>query len=248
MKYFDPSALNRLKSATVVAKTGVRHGFVDGILFEDKYNELIDALPDHRTFTLVDKQSGGGHKRFYVGPVYLSGKDFGSVYHMRGLPRIWQEFLAEAGSRELITLLSESTGTKFNSLNNFGVAYGDEGCIQEPHIDGAIRSGDASLIKGNIALLMYFNRVADPISATELYDLDRKTVLAKGYTMRNSVFFFEQHPNSWHGFPEVPHEHTRHILSLAYSDEARHIPLRWSFTESIIPIGKWRWQIAKKLA
>lgn len=246
MKYFDPNALSRLKLATVTTKTGVRNGFVDNILFADKYDELVGALPDPHTYTLVDKQSGGGHKRFYVGPVYLSGKDFGSVYHMRQLPSVWQDFLKEAGSKEFIELLSGTTQIKFNSLNNFGLAYGDKGCVQEPHLDGAIRSGDTSRIKGNIALLMYFNKTADPVSATELYDVDRKTILAKGFTMRNSMFFFEQHVNSWHGFPTVPHGHTRHILSLAYSNEARHVPLSWSYLESVIPIGKWRWQITRK--
>jgi hypothetical protein len=227
--YLHPTALQRLREKTIQTHTGVTCGFINNFFLETKFQDLIRTFPELRNFKFVDKaDSGGGHKRFYVGPEYVITRNFGSVFHLRNLEKPWRNLLEELSSVEFIQKLSESTGIKFNTLCNFGIGYGDEGCMQEPHLDGAIREGDSSLIKGNIALLIYLNDQEDPISATEIYDLDRKTILLKGTTMRNSILFFKQHKNAWHGFPRVPTGHTRRIISLTYAEAPKPVGLDWS--------------------
>lgn len=245
MKYISDTAFERLKEATTLTHTGVRHGFVDNLFTPEAYKALTDAFPDTSTFYLVDKQSGGGRKRFYVGPEYVVTRNFGSVHHLKDLPDVWKGFLEETTSPAFMKALEEATGVKFNSLTNFGLTYGDTGCVQEPHLDGAIRPNDTSPIKATIALLLYFNIEDNPVSATEIYDLDRTTVLAKGTTMKNSLLFFEQHKNSWHGFPIVPEGHTRQLLSLSYSYEKEPVPISFSLFNKIVPVLKWKWQQSK---
>ncbi len=235
MKYFDETFFTRLKEATVTTHTGVTAGFCDKVFTPQVYEELQNTFPDPTDFMLVDKaDSGGGHKKFYVGPHYVTAKDNGSVYHLKNLPPIWRGLLDELASDEIMKEISVATGTEVNTLCVFGLTYGDEGCVQEPHLDGAIREGDNTSVKANLAFLLYFNEIADPVSATEIYDLDRKTILLKGTTMRNSLAYFKQHPHSWHGFPEVPKGHTRRLLSLTYLHLPKPTSIDWSFSHYII--------------
>ncbi len=234
MKYFQDSLFKRIQTATKVTETGVSHGFCDSVFEGEVYEELIRTFPDPHSFYLVDKEdSGGGHKRFYIGPEYVVARNYNSLFHIRKLSKVWKGVIEEVSSPSFIQMLSESVGAKFNSICNFGFAYGDEGCIQEPHLDGAIREGATSRVKSNVAFLLYFNENVDPVSATELYDIDRKTVIVKGDTMRNSLFFFEQHPNSWHGFPLVPKNHTRRIVSLSYNYETEPVVPKWTIDSYI---------------
>lgn len=242
MSYLEPTALERIRANAHVVKTGVRCGFVDQLLREDAYTTLVREFPDVSRFALVDKQSGGGRKRFYVGPEYVVQRNWGSLHHLRSLSDIWRAFIDECASPSFIAALSAATGVQFNSLTNFGFTYGNEGCVQEPHLDGAIRPGDTGPIKGTIALLLYFNEDSDPVSATELYDLDKKTILAKSPTMHNALFWFGQHPKSWHGFPPVSASHERRLVSLAYSQQVRPVGLHWDLFHQLVPLEKWRWE------
>jgi len=217
-----------------VAPAGFRYGFVENIFREDIYEELAKAFPDVSLFTFIDKPSGGGHKRFYVGPNYYSGKDWGCICSMKQLPGIWQEVLRESVSPELINLLQVTTGIKFNSLCNFGFAFGNEGCFQQSHIDGAARPGDSAAIHSTIACLLYLNNRAGGSTGTRIYAPDRKTILFQAPNLRNSMSFFEQHPDSWHGFPLVPKSEERRIVSLSYSQESQPLILKTSLTHRLI--------------
>lgn len=225
IKYYNVDAFKKLKEERKTAVRGFKYGFVTNVFKEDVYEELIKTFPDVTKFELVDKESGGGHKRFYVGKNYYNGKNWGSIRHMSDLPEIWKEVLKESGSKELIKLVEDSTGVKCNSLCNFGFTYGDEGCIQGPHIDGAARPNDPSPVHATIACLMYFNKEKGGVAGTEVYDVDRKTVLFAVPDLRNSFFYFEQHPDSWHGFPRVPKGADRRLVSLSFSSDPKYIGL-----------------------
>lgn len=231
MSHIDESVLSRLQHAITVTRTGVTNGFCDRVFTSDSYAELTRAFPDPATFTLVDKNnSGGGRKIFYVGPEYVITRHLGSLYHLRTLPLIWKEVIQEISSLFFMKKLSAVIGTEVNTVCNFGFTFGKEGCMQEPHIDGAMRTSNHSPIKASVAFLLYFNDSDDPCSATEIYDTDRTTILSKGTTMKNSWMFFKQHPNAWHGFPRVPKNHTRRLVSLTYGYLQDPVPLTWSFS------------------
>jgi len=234
MKYFDRKALENLKRDVRRAPSGFRYGFAPHIFQEHVYEQIVDTFPDVNTFFLKDFDAGGGRKRFYVGPVYYSGADYGSVRKFSGLSEIWRGIMAESASDEFVQLLNEATGISFNSVCNFGFAYGKEGSVQEPHLDGAVLKTKS--ISGPIACLLYLNKEPGGVSGTCVYDVDRKTVLYEVPDLRNSLFFFEQHPDAWHGFPEVPAGADRRILSLSYSDEPRPIRLNSSLAYSLLPL------------
>jgi len=219
--YYNPEAFKKLKQDSKIAPHGFRYGFVTGVFHEDVYKDLIKTFPDVKKFTLVDKQSGGGHKRFYVGPSYYSGKDWGSTRHLKNLPAVWKGVIRESGSPEFVAMVQEATGVKCNSLCNFGFTYGNEGCVQGPHIDGAARPDDPNPIHATIACLMYFNEQPGGFGGTEVYDTDRTTVIARVADLRNSFFYFEQHPDSWHGFPKMPAGADRRLVSLSFSQEPK---------------------------
>lgn len=239
MKYFDSKALERLKRDVRRAPSGFRYGFATGIFQEHIYEQIVDTFPDVGTFALKDIPAGGGRKRFYVGPVYYSGADYGSVRKFSALSEIWRGIVAESSSQEFVSLLNDATGIRFNSVCNFGFAYGKEGSVQEPHLDGAVLKTKS--IVGPIACLLYLNKEPGGVSGTCVYDIDRKTVLFEVPDLRNSFFFFEQHPDAWHGFPEVPAGADRRIVSLSYSDEPKPIRLHASPFYAKLPLA------AKKL-
>lgn len=240
LNYFDLRAIRALKNTVQYAPSGFRFGFITGILKEDVYSSLIAAFPDVRRFVLVDKQSGGGRKRFYVGPHYASVKHRGCICHLRRVTELWRGVVRESASAEFMDALSGATGVRFNSLCNFGFTYGNEGCMQETHIDGAVRSDDVSPIKSTIACLLYCNAEAGGASGTRLYASDRKTIFYEVPNLRNSLFFFEQHPDAWHGFPEVSSGESRQLISLSYSLEDPPLGLRDGIFHKAFCFRNWR--------
>jgi len=241
MKYFDRKALEDLKRDVRRAPSGFRYGFVTGIFREDVYAAVVDGFPDVSGFRLKEldeKNAGGGRKRFYVGGEYFSGRDLGSTRKFAGISGIWRAIMAEADSEEFKALLRDATGVRMNSICNFGFAYGKEGSVQEPHLDGAV--GGRKAISASIAGLLYLNREHGGVSGTCVYAPDRKTVLFEVPDLRNSFFFFEQHPAAWHGFPEVPAGADRRIVSLSYSEEPKAIRLNDSYLYAKMPMGAKR--------
>jgi hypothetical protein len=235
MKYFQDSLFERIQTATKVTKTAVTCGFVDEVFTKEAFDSLIHSFPGQKEFTLYDKtNSGGGRKRFYVGPEYVLSRNGTSAYHLRHLSPPWKQLFKECLSSEFIQALSRATNTDCNTLLNFGIAYSDAGCLQEPHLDGAVRAGGSLVGEGSVAVLFYFNEDPDPISATEVYDVDRKTILLKGTTMRNSMTFFVQHANAWHGFPRVPEGRTRKIVSVFYAQTTDPKAVTWSLPSHLI--------------
>lgn len=243
---FNPDSIKTAKDTIKTAPSGFRYGFIPNIFKEDVYEQLIASFPDVSTFKLVDKPSGGGRKRFYVGPGYDANKNWGCVCHLSSLPQIWKDALHESSSNEFMKLLKDSTGVGFNTMCTFGFAYGNEGCMQEAHIDGAAREGDKSPVHSTIACLLYFNKEAGGVGGTCVYDIDRKTVLFQAPSLRNGLFFFEQHPDAWHGYPPMPPGADRRIISLAYSQESQPVTLRTSVFHRLTCVPTYK-RIAKKL-
>ncbi len=234
MKYFNREALEKLKSEVRRAPSGFRYGFAPDIFRDDVYEAIVDGFPDVKTFALKDIDAGGGRKRFYSGPVYYIGGDYGSVRKFSKLSDVWRGIVAESSSEEFVSLLREATGVRFNSVCNFGFAYGKEGSVQEPHLDGAVLKTKS--ISGTIACLLYINKEPGGVSGTRVYGTDRKTVLYEVPDLRNSFFFFEQHPDAWHGFPTVPAGADRRILSLTYCEEPKPVRLTGSLAYSLLPL------------
>lgn len=218
IRYFDINSIEAAQKNFKMASSGFRYGFITDVFKENVYQELMETFPDVKQFKLVDKMSGGGRKRFYIAPHYEVSKNFGCWCHLRFSPAIWQKVFQEAASSEFISFLSGATGVKCNSLATFGHTYGNEGCVQEPHIDGAVRE-DRGEYPSTLATLIYFNESPDNTGGTRVYSTDRKTILFQAPSLRNGMFFFEQHPDAWHGFPMMPKGAERRLVSLAYGLE-----------------------------
>ncbi len=244
MNFFDANSIENAKKDFKTTSSGFRYGFIPNVFKEKVYQELMVTFPDVRQFKLVDKMSGGGHKRFYIAPYYEVSKNFGCWCHLRFFPAIWQEVLQESASPELISFLSKATGVECNSLATFGHTYGNEGCVQEPHIDGAVRE-DRGEYPSNLATLLYFNEKPDNIGGTCVYATDRKTVLFQAPSMRNGMIFFQQHPDAWHGFPMMPPAAERRLVSLAYSLEKSPIQLKNSLLHRLTCTPSYKKAIKK---
>ena len=229
IEFFDVNSIEAAKKTFRTADSGFRYGFIPDVFKENVYRELMATFPDVSKFKLVDKMYkvvGGAHKLFYVAPhSYVVSKNMGCWCHLRSLPPTWRRVLQESVSPEFMSYLSDTIGVKFNSLANFGHTYGNEGCVQEPHIDGAIRE-DHGEHPSTLATLLYFNESPDNAGGTCVYATDRKTVLFQAPSMRNGMFFFEQHTDAWHGFPVMPAGAERRLVSLAYSLEESPIRLK----------------------
>lgn len=89
-------------------------------------------------------------------------------------------------------------------------------------------------------LISYCNGNKGGVSGTRLYANDRKTVLFEVPDMCNSFFFFEQHPDAWHGFPEVPYGTSRRLVSIAYSFEKPPIKLSKGIFHTAFCFKNWR--------
>lgn len=243
IKYFDLGSIRSAKENFKKSPKGFKYGFIPNIFKEDVYDDLVSSYPDVKKFKFVDKPSGGGRKRFYVGPTYITDKNNGCFCNFSSLPKIWREVLEESASLEVVSVLSEATGVNFNSLSIFGFAFGNEGCMQEAHIDGAVRD-NPKFIKSPIACLFYLNREDAGSSGTRIYDVDGKTELFKAPSMRNGLFFFEQHIDSWHGFPVVPAGEERRLISVQYNIEDKPIYPNKSITHKItcLPGLKFRFK------
>lgn len=245
IEFFDIDSIKAAAKKFSYAPSAFRYGYIANLFKEDVYKKLVETFPLVSEFKLVDKQSGGGRKRFYIGPAYDASKNWGCVCHLRGLPKIWKDVLNESISPEFASLFREATGVNFNSLCAFGFTYGNEGCMQEAHIDGAVRENDPNPIHSTIACLMYFNKEEGGTGGTCVYATDRKTILFQAPSLRNGLFFFEQHPDAWHGFPIMPPGSERRLVSLAYSLEKSPINLKTSITHRFICLPSYKRAIKK---
>ncbi|HYU64825.1 MAG TPA: hypothetical protein VEK36_00975 [Candidatus Paceibacterota bacterium] len=240
LQYFNTQAFSNIGTTLQHAPAGFRYGFINNIFKESEYENLISTFPDVRRFKLVDKMSGGGRKRFYTGPVYNANTHLGCICHFHYLSSLWKNVLGEAFSDEFKLRLSQFAGMPFNSVSVFGFTYGNEGCVQEPHVDGAVREYDEGPIKSVLTAIIYMNRSPEGSSGTCMYAPDRSTVLFQAPRLRNGLFFFEQHPQAWHGFPIMPQDTERHILALAYSNEKIPIKLKKSWAHRLYCKNFWR--------
>lgn len=244
IKFFSEQSI---KSADIrIAPSGFRYGFIADIFREDIYRELMATFPDVTKFKLIDKMSGGGRKRFYITPHYNVSKNMGCWCHLHWFPSMWQNVLQESASPEFISFLSTTLGVSCNSLTVFGHTYGNEGCRQDAHIDGAVREDDYGEHPSTLATLLYFNERPDNIGGTCVYAPDRKTVLFQAPSMRNGMFFFEQHLDAWHGFPVMPPGAERRLVSLAYSLEKEPIKIKNSLIHKLTCSLRFK-RIAKKV-
>jgi len=228
LRFFDADAIRALGEQTNRGPGGYRFGFVNDVLNQPAYDRLAREFPRVDHFQLVDKQSGGGRKRFYVGPSYDLGRDGGCICGLGGISQMWRQLFLECASAELMDLLGESIGIRFNSLCSFGFAYGNEGCRQEAHIDGAVRPGDASPVHSTISLFIYCNQRSQRTGGTRIYAPDRESVLFEVPELRNGLFYFEQSALAWHGYATLPPGIERRLVNFTYTLEESPVTLRTS--------------------
>ncbi len=221
--------LNAIRDNQKTAPAGFRYGFIEDLFRHDFYQRLVATFPDPKKFKLISKMSGGGHKKFYLGPEYAANRTPGCGCALLDVSPEWQKVFRICNSPKFISYLSEKTGVPCNSLCNFGFTYGNEGCHQEAHVDGAVRADDPNEIKATLALLLYFNPEKSEIGGTYVCLPDRETIIMQAPHLFNSAFYFEQHPDAWHGFPEMPAGAERHLVSLTYSLEHKPVPVNNSF-------------------
>jgi hypothetical protein len=237
---FNADAIRALGEQTTRGPGGYRFGFVNDVLNQPAYYRLAREFPPVHQFQLVDKHSGGGRKRFYVGPTYELGRDGGCTCGLHGISETWKELFLECASAELMELLGVSTGIYFNSLSSFGFAYGNAGCMQEPHIDGSVRPGDASPVHSTISLFIYCNPSSQRTGGTRMYAPDRESVLFEVPELRNGLFYFEQNALAWHGYAPLPPGIERRLVNFTYTFEESPVALRTSRLHRHVCIRRFR--------
>ena len=234
LHFIREEAVRNLGNCIATAPAGFRYGFIEGIFHDDAYDRLVATYPPISTFGTINKPSGGGYKKFSGGPAYYVGEHRGCICHLQSTVHpLWRSVIAEFASPTFTALLSRITGIRCNTLCNFGFSYGKAGSSLTPHIDGAIRPGDQSPAHSTIAALLYCNPTPSTSGGTAIYAPDRTTEIFRVPHLRNGFLFFEQHLDAWHGFPELPPNTERFVVSVTYSVATPAIPLHTSWTHRL---------------
>ncbi|WP_447971251.1 hypothetical protein [Nitrospira sp. M1] len=187
-----------------------------GLLREEAYQCLIDALPDislfNTTFGRARKYGQKSHDRFTL--KYRQGLT---------LPDPWEEFLQELQGEEYGSFLKTFLKCRSFELDFFWF-YTPNGCSISPHCDHKNKVG---------AHLFYFSTPTDWSpewgGETLILDdgghLDRKSApdfdafqhIIPSRAIGNYSLLFSRTPNSWHGMKEIhcPEDRMRKVFMVA---------------------------------
>ena len=235
LRFFNSGSLSKLRDHIKVSPAGFRYGFLENVFREDRYQELVETYPPFSLFHFHED----GYKKVFEGPYYDSHDHAGCDHHLRVLPAVWQELLREAASDEFIQMFRKASGVEFNSLRNFSFKYGRKGCEIRPHLDQASRSKGPGASR--LVSMWYFSsRPGGGPGGTAIYDRDRKTILFEAPVLRNSMLFFEQHPEVWHGYETIKDDSERHALALTYNQEPARIPIKDSLWHELFCVRRFR--------
>lgn len=218
LKFLDEQALGALRSQIRIAPAGFRYGFITGVFKPSAYEELWNAYPSLDTFRYVEIADDfkNPSSKVYNGPRYGSREHNGCMDHLTGIDPIWKAVLAELASPSASAALNEATGVAFNSVREFAFNYGKKGCEIKPHLDGSARTSDP--YRTRIVFLFYFApRPGGGPGGTCLYDADRRTALFEAPDLCNSLLFFEQHPDAWHGYRAISTDAERRNMQVTYN-------------------------------
>ena len=187
-----------------------------GLLHEEAFRHLLEALPDRSLFTPTfgrsRKYGQKSHDRFTL--KYREGLT---------LPKPWEEFLQELRGKPYRNFLSKLFHTRSFEIDFFWF-YTPDGCSISPHCDHKNKVG---------AHLFYFNTDQDwkPEWGGETLLLDdgghinRKSAPEfeefsneiASRTIGNYSLIFTRTPNSWHGMKEIhcPEDFMRKVFMVA---------------------------------
>lgn len=236
LRFFNQESFISLPSKIQVSPAGFRYGFLENVFCPGVYEELLGTFPAFDFFSYHEDD----YKKVYEGPYYDSHAHRGCPHSLKRVPKIWKELLREASSEEFISLFRKVSGVDFNSLRNFSFKYGKNGCEIKPHLDQASRSGNRGASK--LVSMWYFSEKEGPTSGgTCIYSSqDRKTILFEVSTLRNSMLFFEQHQEAWHGYEAIRDESRRKALALTFNTEPERIPIKTSLLHELFCLNRFR--------
>lgn len=230
LKFLNEEALRSLRGEIRMAPAGFRYGFVTGIFKPGVYEELWSKYPPVEKFRYVEVVDDfkNPSTKVYNGPRYGSREHNGCIDHLADLNPVWKEVLVELASPEAVQRLNEATGIAFNSVREFAFNYGKKGCEIKPHLDSSARTKD--VYRTRIVCLLYFApRPGGGPGGTLVYDKDRETILLEAPDLYNSMLFFEQHPDAWHGYKTITADAERRNMQVTYNLINRPVRIKTSF-------------------
>lgn len=229
LKFLNEETLQSLRSQVRIAPAGFRYSFVTNIFKPEAYEHLWSKYPPVEKFRYVEVVDNfkNPSTKVYNGPRYGSREHHGCIDHLVDLDPIWKDVLAELSSPQAIKALNEATGIKFNSVREFAFNYGKKGCEIKPHLDSSARTKDP--YRTTVVCLLYFApKPGGGPGGTCVYDTDRETILLEAPDLCNSMLFFEQHPDAWHGYKTITADAERRNMQVTYNSISWPVKLKTS--------------------
>ncbi len=219
MSYLDFDRLDRLDAAAFRGQSPYPWVNPRGLLTEDGFHRLGQALPDIALFEKVfGKPRAHGqrsHDRYTL--EYRAGLD---------LPACWRDFIAEIEGADYRRFIARMFGRGWFGLR-LHWHYTPSGCSVSPHCDARDKLGSH---------IFYLNGAKDwdPAWGGETMVLDDGGRLARGSApdfedfdraisaeaMDNRSFLFARKGNSWHGMREItcPENQLRKVFIVVVED------------------------------
>lgn len=220
-------SIGTIPTSIKMSPRGFRYGFIENIFLPAAYEPLRRVFPPESRFSVTEENI-----MITLGGVYYDAREHhGHTDHLLDLDPLWHRALHEAASAEFIKALSENTGVACNSLRGFGFNLGKRGYgFRRPHLDGSARSKHPARTR-LVAMLYLGSSPSETVGGTKIYDTDEKTIVFEAPRLYNSLLFFEQHPDAWHGYPILEEDIERKTLQFTYNLEPQRIEpsLSWGY-------------------
>ncbi len=212
MQFFNRATFENLSSKVIVTPSGFKAAVVQDVFTTGAYQKLLAAFPLSEIFTYHEDQ----YKKVFEGPSYNARQYRGCIERLSGLDPIWKAVLLEASSDEFLKLFSNATGVAFNAVREFSLKYGKEGCEIKPHLDQAAKTQNE--FRSQLVSLFYFApKPGMGPGGTTIYSPDRSTILLEAQDLYNSMLFFEQHADAWHGYRPLKSGEERRAMILTFN-------------------------------
>ena len=228
MKFFNRATFENVGSRMIVTPAGFKAAVIQNVFLPEAYQKLLAAYPPLSLFNYHED----AFKKVYEGPHYDSQEYKGCIAHFAPLDPIWKELLLEATSEEFMNLFSKSTGVIFNTVRNFSWKYGKEGCEIKPHLDQAAMH--QNVLRSRLVSLSYF--AAKPgmgPGGTVIYSADRSKTVLEAQDLYNSMLFFEQHKDAWHGYKPMKQGEERRALAMTFNLEEQPTRIKTPFAHKL---------------
>ena len=228
MKFFNRATFENIPQKIKIAPAGFRIGFLSDVFQEDLYHKLLTAYPPFSLFTHVEDE----FKNVFEGPYFDAKEHRGCKDHLSHLPSVWHELLLEANSQEFTSLFSNAASVPFNGVRNFSFKWGKEGNHIKPHLDQAAKSKNSA--RSRIVCMFYFGeqKGKNP-GGTCIYAKDRETPILEADMLYNSMLFFEQHPDAWHGYKSLVGSEERKAMAITFFSDSHPPKIKTSMVHRL---------------